>query len=42
MSVKIKGINNDLTGIATLTHDPLATFNILSNNKPTKINGGRK
>lgn len=32
--------NEDLTGIATLSHDPLATYHI--HGKPTKIRGGRK
>ena len=31
---------NDLDGIATLSHDPLATYRI--HGKPTKIRGGRK
>ena len=32
--------NEDLTGIATLSHDPLATYHI--HGKPTKIRGSRK
>lgn len=41
MAEKIKGINSDLTGIATLTNDKLATYTV--HGKPVRIKkGGRK